>query len=39
LHNRKRIFPAGGHLFEIVDMEGNRVDKVLVKSVASEADK
>ena len=24
-------FPAGGYLFEIVDMDGNRVDKLLVK--------
>ncbi len=26
-------FSAEGYLFEIVDMDGNRVDKVLVKSV------
>ncbi|PKN11071.1 MAG: hypothetical protein CVU70_00695 [Deltaproteobacteria bacterium HGW-Deltaproteobacteria-5] len=32
-------FSAGGYLFEIVDMDGNRVDKVLVKSVTSETDK
>jgi len=32
-------FSAGGYLFEIVDMDGNRVDKVLVNSVTSETDK
>jgi len=32
-------FSAEGYLFEIVDMDGNRVDKVLVTSVASETDK
>jgi putative hemolysin len=31
-------FSAEGYSFEIVDMDGNRVDKVLVKSVASEED-
>jgi len=28
-------FSAGGYLFEIVDMDGNRVDKLLVKPVKS----
>ena len=32
-------FSAGGYLFEIVDMDSNRVDKVLVKSDTSETDK
>jgi putative hemolysin len=31
-------FLAGGYLFEIVDMDGNRVDKLLVKTVSPEAD-
>ncbi len=29
-------FPAGGYLFEIVDMDGNRVDKLLVRAIAPE---
>lgn len=28
-------FSAGGYLFEIVDMDGNRVDKLLVKKIES----
>jgi len=29
-------FSAGGYLFEIVDMDGNRVDKLLVRAVMPE---
>lgn len=29
------MFSAGGYLFEIVDMDGNRVDKLLVKKIES----
>jgi putative hemolysin len=42
MYNLNRIpkigdkFPAGGYLFEILDMDGNRVDKLLVKAVESE---
>jgi len=32
-------FPAGGYLFEIVDMDGNRVDKLLVRAVMPETNR